>query len=407
MYFQYLNLKSFQFILLFLFCFFLFFFGIGNYGLLDKDEPRYCSCALEMIKSNNWVVPRFNFENRFDKPVLFYWLIAASYKTFGVSDFTSRLSSGICALLCVLFTWYIARIVLGNIVGFISALILATSIEFVLLGRRAATDMALCLFFSGSLYSLYLGYFIKDFKIKIIWTILSGIFIGLSILTKGPIGIILPLIILSLFLVLRKQFDIKHLKIYFLICFFAALVSLPWYIAVHNATDGEFTKEFFFKHNLQRFINIVGEHPGPLWFYIPIILGGFMPWSLFLFDAIFHLIKRLFNKTFNRFILFCFVWAITVFLFFSFSSTKLATYILLLFPPLSLITGYWICIIGKKKLSKVKSICFIFLFFVLIPALYIAFFLISTWKIDIHEKNMILGKCILYLLIMFSGLILS
>ena len=199
---------------------FIYFFNIGNYGLLDKDEPRYTSCALEMLEKNNWIVPKFNFQNRFDKPPLFYWLIGTSYKLLGVSDFTSRLPSAFCAVLTILFTWFVSNKIFGRTIGFMSAIILATSIEFMLLGRRAATDMALCFFFSGSLYSIILGYFLKDFRLKIIWVCTAGVFAGLSVLTKGPVGIILPLIILSFFLVLRKQFDIKHLKTYFLICFF-------------------------------------------------------------------------------------------------------------------------------------------------------------------------------------------
>ena len=387
-------------------CFFIFFFGIGNYGLLDKDEPRYAGTALEMLKNNDWIVPKFNFQNRFDKPILFYWLIAISYQFFGVNDFTSRLPSAICAALCVLFTWYTVNKVFGKKVAFLSAIILATSVEFVLLGRRAATDMALCLFFSASIYSIFLSYYIKNFRIKIVWCVLAGVFSGLSVLTKGPVGIFLPLIVLTGFLIVKKQFDIKHLKIYFIIFFFALLISLPWYLRVHFATNGEFTREFFFEHNLKRFTSVVGEHPGPFWFYIPVVLGGFMPWTVFLIDALIHLSKCLFKKSFNKLLLFSFVWILTVFLFFSFSTTKLATYILLIFPPLSIVTGYWILILSKKDSKTVKKII-MFLFLLLIPVFFYVFSLLLKWNIETSLKNLILLKISMCVAFLFFGFLFS
>ncbi|MBI2995780.1 MAG: glycosyltransferase family 39 protein [Candidatus Melainabacteria bacterium] len=345
-------------ILFILILFYTYFYGIGEYGLLTKDEPRYAGSALEMIENNNYIVPKFNFQDRFDKPPLFYWMIVASYKALGVSDFSSRVPSALCAILLILFTWYIAKKILGSTSGFLSAVILATSAEYVFLGRRAATDMALCFFFSSSMYSLYLSYFVKDWKQKIIYAMMSGLFLGLAILTKGPVAILLLFLILTIFLISGKQFDIKHLRVYFIIIFFALLISLPWYIVVHHATCGEFTKVFFLTHNLQRFTSVVGEHRGPIWFYIPVILLGFMPWTLFFIKVLFTFLKHLQKEDFNKLILFCLIWIITIFLFFSFSKTKFATYIILLFPPLALITGHYLNIMSKKRLNFIVCLAF-------------------------------------------------
>lgn len=368
--------------------FFIFFYGLGNYGLLAKDEPRYAGCALEMIENNDFIAPKFNFKDRFDKPALYYWLIAASYKAFGIDSFTSRVPSAICAILLVLFTWYTTSKVLGKIAGLLSAMVLATSIEYIFLGRRAATDIALCLFFSSSLFSMYLGYFYKDWKIKILWTILSGIFAGLAILTKGPIGLILQLLILTIFLIYRKQLNFKHLKIYFMISAIALAVSLPWYITVHKATNGGFTKDFFFTHNLERFTSVVGEHPGPFWFYIPILAAGFMPWTLFFIPALFNLTKRFKKKSFNRFIAFCLIWTCIIFLFFSASKTKLFTYILLLFPAISIITGYSLAIIGKKSFSTLKK-ALTTISIGLLCLLVAIYFIVPELKLCPHIKDLI------------------
>ena len=390
------NLLSIVFILL---LFYIFLAGIGSYSLLAKDEPRYAGCALEMIENKNWIVPKFNFQDRFDKPILYYWMIGASYVLLGVNEFSSRLPSALCAIFLVLFTWYTVKKVLGNVPGFISAVILATSVEYLYLGRRAATDIALCLFFSGALYSLYLGYFIKDWKVKIFWTIISGVFAGLAMLTKGPIGLVLMFGILTLFLIARKQFDARHLKVYFLITAVALLISLPWYVKVHLATGGEFTKVFFFTHNFERFTSVVGEHPGPFWFYFPVILLGFMPWTLFFIPALIKLSKRLAKPSFNRFILFCLIWAAIVFLFFSVCKTKMATYILLLFPPIAIITGYWVNILGRGKTNVLKT-TLVILLLILSICLLISNFVIPQLTIEPAFKTMLL----LRILISFSCL---
>lgn len=385
---------------------FTFLFGIGDYGLFSKDEPRYAGCALEMIENHNYVVPKFNFQDRFDKPALYYWLIAGAYKTLGVNSFTSRLPSALSAILLVLFTWYTGSKISGKKYGFLSAVILATSIQYIFLGRRAATDITLCLFFSASMYSMYLSYHIKDWKTKMLWTVLSGVFAGLAILTKGPIGIVFQLTVLTLFLIFRKQIDARHLKIYFLISLISLLVSLPWYIGVHNATSGEFTKVFFFTHNLDRFTSIVGDHPGPFWFYIPVILFGFLPWTFFLLPSVLFCIKNLKRKSPNKFVIFCFLWASTVFLFFSASTTKLFTYILLLFPAISFIMAYWILIFVRKN-SKLLKKSIVLLFGLLLVSFLVSIYLISNSKLEDFQKEILNLRIIISLMFFTLGIVLS
>jgi 4-amino-4-deoxy-L-arabinose transferase-like glycosyltransferase len=392
------NLISICFVLI---LFFIFLYGLGNYGLLSKDEPRYAGCALEMIENSDFTVPKFNFQDRFDKPALYYWLIATSYKILGVNSFSSRLPSALSAICLILFTWYTSSKVLGKQTGFISALILATSFQYIFLGRRAATDITLTLLFSGSLFSMYLGYFHKDWRIKIFWTVLSGVFAGFALLTKGPVGIVLQFAILTLFLTARKQLDIKHIKVYLLISLVALLVSAPWYIAVHKATNGDFTKVFFFTHNLERFTSVVGEHPGPCWFYIPVILLGFLPWTIFLIPALIKLIPKS-KKRINKFILFCLIWVFSIFLFFSLSRTKLATYILLIYPSLAIVTGYWLTIASRKNFNKVKkALIAISIFFII--GLVIAYGLMPSFKIIDIDKVIISNKILISIGLLLIG----
>ena len=394
------KLASVLFVLL---LFYIFLSGIGSYGLLAKDEPRYMHCAIEMIQNNNFIVPQFNYEDRFDKPPFFYWMIAASYKLFGINHFLGRLPSALSAILLVLFTWYTGTKILGKTAGFLSAIILSSSVEYIMLGRRGATDIALCLFFSGALYSMYLGYFVKDWKIKIFWTILSGFFAGLALLTKGPVAILFQFGILTIFLIFRRQFDIRHLKVYFIILFFALLVSLPWYIAVHHATGGAFTKTFFFTHNFERFTSVVGEHPGPIWFYFPVVFLGFMPWTLFFLSAVYPVTKHIYKKNFNKFILFCLIWFSLVFLFFTFCKTKMLTYILLLYPAISLITGWWLNIALRKSPKTIRNILLIFLFILAAGSL-AAYFFISKSNLELTDKAILMPKLLIAFALLLIGL---
>ena len=394
---------AFEFLILLFLSLFVFLYGIGSYGLLDKDEPRYCGCALEMLEDNNWIVPQFNFQDRFDKPALYYWLIALSYKFFGISDFTSRLPSACSAILCVLFTWYFAWRVLGSKVALISSLILMSSIEYLILGRRAATDITLCLFFTSAMYSVFLGYYDKDFRLKIFWTILGGLFLGLSILTKGPIGIFLLFAVLTLFLFSRGQLNIKHLKVYCLLLLIALIVAIPWFLLVHKTTDGEFTKVFFFEHNFNRFASVVGEHDGPVWFYIPVILGGFMPWTLFFINANFNYLRKKNKNNINKLILYSLLWILTGFFFFSASTTKLATYILLIYPPMAILSGYWICILFKKS-KKIFWINLLLTFVCLLIGIIVGGYLFSAWEIELITKNILMLQLLLCVFLLFFGI---
>lgn len=367
---------------------YIFTFGIGDYGLLSHDEPRYASCALKMLLDHNYIVPKYDFNENMlaDKPPFFCWLIAISYNIFGISDFTTRVPSVISALLLVLFTWYIGKSILGSKTGFISAIILATSAEYIFLGRRASTDIVFCLFFSGAMYSMYLSFSNKELKRKIFWIITSGFFAGLSILTKGPVGILLQFLILTAFLINKKQLNQSHIKIYFIIGFVALFISLPWYTVIHIATDGEFTKSFFFTHNLERLTSVVSEHPGPFWFYVPVLFLGFSPWTLFLIPALYDFSRHIKNKRLNKFIIFNLIWILITFVFFSTCKTKLATYILLIFPPIALITGNWLCILNRKNSQIIKRTL---LFFTSIIILFspVSYFMVSKSKFNLNDKN--------------------
>lgn len=373
---------------------FLFVFKLWSFGLLDVDEPRYAEAAREMIESNNWITPYFNYVVRFDKPVLFYWLIAFSYKIFGVTEFAARLPSALMALSVVIFMFFFGRKHRSAEFGFISALITCTSIEFLALARMSITDMTLSAFISLMLMSGFTAIH-SEGKEKAGWWYAFYIFMALGMLTKGPVAPGLAVIVFTPYLLLTGKFreTFKTCKLITGSLLFLA-IALPWYILVIMENGQPYIDQFFLNDNLKRFTSTVSGHKGPVWFFFAVIAVGFLPWSTFLPYALLRYLKpiinsykekaeptkcsiedkkcssipgscpfiALFNMIINpvarkykeapkeqHLILFSLIWFLVIFIFFTASGTKLLTYILPLFPALGLIMGYlWTDYIEEK-----------------------------------------------------------
>ncbi len=367
----------------------LYFYRLGSVGLIDVDEPRYAEAGREMLESGNWVVPYFNYSVRFDKPVFFYWLEAISMKVFGVNEFSARLPSALCAILCVSILFIFLKTFYDAGFALVGTLLLMSSFEFAALSRFSVTDMALASFISSAIFSFFLGYHEiinshRFFKFQItefsFWYIFGFIFLALAVLTKGPVAVlVLALIFLPFFWWIgRLDYFFKNSSFWVGFFIFLLLV-IPWYVVVHLATDGEFTKIFFGVHNISRFTSVVSGHRGSFFYFIPVVLLGFLPWTFFLPQAIFSLAKRglksLLSSTTEQVPWFCFWWFIVVFVFFSFSKTKLLTYVLPLFPALSVIVSFWFNEMFKKHLSNKGLVVGLGIFFLFsLAVLYICLF---------------------------------
>lgn len=346
----------------------LYFFKLGGVGLIDVDEPRYAEGGREILESGNWIVPFFNYAPRFDKPIFFYWLEALSMRAFGVNEFSARLPSLLTALLCVGMLFYFLKTFYSTTCALLGVLVLMSSFEFASLSRFSITDMALASFISCSILSFFLGYdqiinSHRFFKLQIIkfsfWYILGFVFLSLAVLTKGPVALILAGLVLFPFFWWTGKLEYFFKNFSFWIGFVLFLVlTLPWYVLVHSATCGEFTRVFFGMHNFARYTSVVSGHKGSLFYFIPVVLIGFLPWTFFLPQAVSFILKKglksLLVSTKDQIPWFCLWWFLIIFLFFSFSHTKLLTYILSLFPALSVIITLWFDFdkIQKKQSSK-------------------------------------------------------
>lgn len=314
----------------------IIFSNLSSVPLLDPDEPVYAETPKEMLQYNEFISPRIYGEYWYDKPPMYYWLVASSYQFFGVSGFAARLPSALLAVCCAFALYAFARNLFNERAGLISAFALVTSIEFFYLAKAAVTDITLTLFLTLSLLCFIQKkyYFFYAFS-------------GLAVLTKGPIGLFFPFVITFLYLLLSRNLaELRRMKV-FSGTFLFLLIAAPWYVFMYQIHGGEFINTFLGFHNVTRFTS--PEHPsGVLWYYyIPVLIIGFFPWTAVLGQAVYKSLSSQCRE--SQTLLFFNIWAAAVFLFFSVSQTKLVSYILPMYPALAVLVGWHIDQLWRKQ----------------------------------------------------------
>jgi 4-amino-4-deoxy-L-arabinose transferase-like glycosyltransferase len=309
---------------------FIMLFQLGALPLIDPDEPVYAQTAKEMISAGDMISPRIYGDFWYDKPPMYYWLVAASFKIFGQSEFAARFPSAVFAVGGALLLYFAGGTLLGRRAGLIAALVLTTSIEYFYLGKAAVTDMTLTFFLSASLMAfLHERYY------------LAYASAALAVVTKGPVGILFPGAVIVIYLVVTRNFArLKKMKIFTGLAVFSCL-ALPWYAAMYYYHGMEFVETFLGFHNIIRFTQ--PEHPGRVfwYYYIPVLAVGFFPWISFLAQAVMASFKESDNKK-KQVLIFLVVWLAFIFAFFTVCQTKLVSYILPMYPPMALLVGWYI-----------------------------------------------------------------
>jgi hypothetical protein len=308
--------------------FVFFFHGLNGYSLKEPDEGRYAEIPREMVELHDYVVPHLNYTRYFEKPPLFYWAAALSYKAFGVSEWSFRFPNALAAFLCVMALYFSARRWFNRETAFISSVILMSSLGFFAMARIVTLDMFLSLWLFLSLICFY-GYY-REKKSLFIYMFYAAM--GLATLTKGPVGVALSgaTILIFLFwekklLFLKEMRWVRGIGIYL-------LVTLPWILAI-SLKEKEFLYFFFMDQHILRFFTSKHKRTGSIFYFLPVLFGGMLPWSLF--------IPRCFATLWTkRELRLFFVWIVVVFGFFTISKSKLPPYILPIFPPLALVLGH-------------------------------------------------------------------
>jgi 4-amino-4-deoxy-L-arabinose transferase-like glycosyltransferase len=266
----------------------VFFTGLGDVPLFNPDECFYAEPAREMLETRDFITTTLNYDIRYTKPPLHYWATALSYHLFGVDEFAARFFSAMCAAILVASTYCLVNKFVGMRAGLIATGVLLTAPLYVVTGRLAIAEMSLSLFTTGSLFCFYNAF--KEKRMSFAW--IGYVLLACGMMTKGPVGIVLPVIILGAYHLLRRNF-MEALKFYkpHWGALIAAALSLPWYIIETIVTKGEYFTCFIVMENFQRFTNVVSGHKAPWWYHIAAVGGGFLPWSLFLPQAILGALK--------------------------------------------------------------------------------------------------------------------
>jgi 4-amino-4-deoxy-L-arabinose transferase-like glycosyltransferase len=316
-------------------CLILFFLRLGARPLWDVDEGKHAVTSMEMVRSGDWITPTFNGEPFFDKPILFNWLAAAAFLVFGFTEFAARLPAAILGTGCVLLTYLLGRKLANATVGLLGGVILATALEFVILSRTVVHDISLVFLVTLAFYLFYLAY--QDHRHRRRNLLFFYAVMGLAVLAKGPLGLALPAMVIGLFLIFERKLSfIKQMQIGWGILIFLAVAS-PWYILMCLKNPG-YAEYFFIYQNLGSFGSAHPRHPAPFFYYVPVLFGGFFPWSCFLPLAIIYAVRKRFQIAPGA-TAFLVIWIGVIFIFFSIAGSKLPTYILPIFPAASLLTA--------------------------------------------------------------------
>ncbi|MEH1796950.1 ArnT family glycosyltransferase [Nostoc sp.] len=362
--------------------------NLGNTGLIDETEPLFAEASRQMFVTGDWITPFFNGDTRFDKPALIYWCQAIAYHMIGVNEWAVRLPSAIAAfgLICLAFytvQWYltkqdeleqVSRPTRRYLTSFTAAALMALNPETIIWARTGVSDMLLTGCMASALLCFFLGYAGKDgaggwglgtgkqgiagsreefsqsrseanspFPNK--WYLAFYVLIAGAILTKGPVGIVLPGLIVGAFLLYVGRFREVLREMRLLVGMLIILgLSVPWYALVIWRNGWNYINSFFGYHNLERFTEVVNGHSAPWYFYFIVVLLGFAPCSVYIPVAVVRL--KFWQRShwrsverFQQFGLFAWFWFASIFGFFCIAVTKLPSYVLPLMPAAAILVA--------------------------------------------------------------------
>jgi len=330
-------------------------YELNGRSLWDPDEGRYSEIPREMVASGDYITPRLNGVKYFEKPVLFYWMQAGAIKLFGVSEWSLRLWSAFLAALGCLAVYYAGYRLFGRSTGLFAAAILATSVWYDLLGSAITLDMAVTAFLTLALLAFLLGTRAPPGPGRRLWLYAFYVLTAAATLTKGLIGIVIPGMVIVTWLAVTRQWSLlRSLSLPSgAILFFA--ITAPWHVLVSLANP-EFPWFYFVHEHFARFLTTVHHRSEPIWFFVPVLLVGMFPWSMFFIEAVRRGLKDgNSNRQTRSDTWFLVLWAGLVFAFFSLSGSKLATYILPAMPPLAILCGRYFAAAWERSLPRTAN----------------------------------------------------
>ena len=335
-----------------------FFYNLAAVPLFDVDEGAFSQATREMFLRGDFLSTYLNGEPRYDKPILIYWLQAASVALFGFTEFAFRLPSALAASLWTLTVVWFSRHLLDTRRALLAGLMLAASLEVGVIGKAATTDALLNLLITLTMCHLYL--FLSGRGTRYLYW--SAAFSGLGFLAKGPVALAIPAAVSLLYCGVRGEWKawlglLSHPWAWLI--FFA--VAAPWYVAQYFYNGAEFFVGFFLEHNLGRFQSSMEGHSGPLWYYIPVLLAGVLPYTSLLLKTLAHA-PQVWARDYSRYLL---LWFGVVFVLFSLAATKLPHYVVYGYSAVFILLAAQVDSLRSRWLALLPQV----IFFVLLLAL--------------------------------------
>ncbi len=320
---------------------------LGERPLFIPDETRYGEIAREMLASGDWIVPRLNGLLYFEKPPFGYWLNALSLSTFGENPFAVRFSSALATAVSAGIVFVAGKhFFKSRAIPFLATFIFLTTLEVQAIGTFSVLDPIFAAVLNGGILSMAMAIYAAGQK-RVWLSVLAGLLFGLAFLTKGFLAFALPALVLTPWLVLRKDYDFL-IRYAWITILFALLTITPWALAIH-AREPDFWNYFFWVEHIQRFASENAQHKEPFYYFLMLLPMLAFPWIFLLPTAIRNLRSPGASVTGDRVVLLLALWAALPFVFFSVASGKLATYVLPCFVPFSLIVAAGLATVARER----------------------------------------------------------
>ena len=334
--------------------FLTFFVGLGRPAITDSDEAFYAQAGREMVESGDWVTPRYNGQHRFEKPVLFYWLVAFAYLGAGVGEAAARAPSALAGLGLVLAAFACARRWYGDDedAAVLAGAVTATAFGYVMVARQALPDLALAFFITVATWAAFEALVAPRpaGERRRGWLAAAGAALAAAFLTKGPVGVVLPALIVGPPAVWRCLVEgrsgpggpgppiVRLGRDVGLLTAICVALTLPWFAAMTETHGVAYLERFFIAENVERFATARYNDPRPLWYYLPIVIGGLLPWSplmLVWWRPLRRVLAR--ARRIEPVEAWLGLWALAPLVFYSISVGKQPRYVLPVLPPLAIL----------------------------------------------------------------------
>ncbi|MCR4466290.1 glycosyltransferase family 39 protein [Burkholderia sp. SCN-KJ] len=330
----------------------VWFAPLGLRHLIPSDEGRYAEMAREMFVTGDWITPRYNGYKYFEKPPLQTWLNALTFAWFGIGEWQARLYTGLASFAGVLLVGFTGARLFNPLSGLLAAVVLACSPYWNLMGHFNALDMGLAFWMALSLCSLLLAQrpglpagAVRGWM----WACWAAM--AFAVLSKGLVGLILPGAVLVLYTLIARDWALwKRLYLVSGLVIFFAIVT-PWFVLVQQRNP-EFFNFFFIVQQFRRYLTPEQNRPGPFYYFVPVLLVGFLPWLSVAWQSIRHALRM--PRQPNGFspMLVLLIWSAFIFLFFSTSHSKLISYVLPVAPALALIIGAYLPLMSADRFRR-------------------------------------------------------